>query len=277
MLIVTPRLIKRAAIVGRLFYHTAQCLLAQINPILPKDSDEARAVQQHHAHQVCGIVAHTRDRGVASVSIRSLAIVAEVLTDRAEQRECVDILENIDKATGWKLGAVVKNLKRVWGWEKQNSISGLAAQFLPAPQATNNNNGGNNGNNPSSSSNTTTTTAPASHTMSAAPSPSERSASLASITNQPTPAADRANSISGGGGSRSGSIAGQMIPGLAQAQAHGPAHAQGQPPPVAAPRPVRLSVNPLSFADFSLPNHPYQNWYEPPSRSSSYKSSQGLL
>ncbi|KAK8043054.1 hypothetical protein PG994_013537 [Apiospora phragmitis] len=68
-----------------------------------------------------------------------------------------------------------------------------------------------------------------------------------------------------------------MMPGLAQAQAHGPAHAQGQPPPVAAPRPVRLSVNPLSFADFSLPNHPYQNWYEPPSRSSSYKSSQGLL
>ncbi|KAK7957860.1 C6 zinc finger domain-containing protein [Apiospora saccharicola] len=249
-------LIKRAAIVGRLFYHTAQCLLAQINPILPKDSDEARAV--------CGIVAHTRDRGVASVSIRSLAIVAEVLTDRAEQRECVDILENIDKATGWKLGSVVKNLKRVWGWEKQNNISGLAAQFLPAPQ-----NGGGNGN-PSSN----TTTAPASHTMSAAPSPSERSASLANITNQSTPAADRANSISGGG---SGSNAGQMIPGLAQAQAHGPAHAQGQPPPVAAPRPVRLSVNPLSFADFSLPNHPYQNWYEPPSRSSSYKSSQGLL
>ncbi|KAK8043055.1 hypothetical protein PG994_013538, partial [Apiospora phragmitis] len=158
-------LIKRAAIVGRLFYHTAQCLLAQINPILPKDSDEARAVQQHHAHQVCGIVAHTRDRGVASVSIRSLAIVAEVLTDRAEQRECVDILENIDKATGWKLAAVVKNLKRVWGWEKQNSISGLAAQFLPAPNPSNNNN------TPS----TSTTTAPSSHTMSAAPSPSDRS------------------------------------------------------------------------------------------------------
>ncbi|KAK7926685.1 C6 zinc finger domain-containing protein [Apiospora marii] len=267
-------LIKRAAIVGRLFYHTAQCLLAQINPILPKDSEEARAVQQHHAHQVCGIVAHTRDRGVASVSIRSLAIVAEVLTDRAEQRECVDILENIDKATGWKLGAVVKNLKRVWGWEKQNSISGLAATFLPAPAPSSSSNingsGGVSGNNNNGNPSTTTTTAPASHTMSAAPSPSERSVSLANITNQPTPAAERANSISG-------SNAGQMIPGLAQAQAHGPAHAQGQPPPVAAPRPVRLSVNPLSFADFSLPNHPYQNWYEPPSRSSSYKTSQGLL
>lgn len=43
---------------------------------------------------------------------------------------------------------------------------------------------------------------------------------------------------------------------------------------VAAPRPVH--VNPLNFADFSLPNHPYQNWYEPPNRSNTYNS-QGLL
>ncbi|KAK7996553.1 hypothetical protein PG989_004593 [Apiospora arundinis] len=257
-------LIKRAAIVGRLFYHTAQCLLAQINPILPKDSDEARAVQQHHAHQVCGIVAHTRDRGVASVSIRSLAIVAEVLTDRAEQRECVDILENIDKATGWKLAAVVKNLKRVWGWEKMNSISGLAAQFLPGPNNSNNNTNTTTTNN----TNANTPLPTASHITAVRPPSPPPPAAAAAPEQQPQ---QRASSISGGGGS------GQMMPGLAQAQAHGPAHAQGQPPPVAAPRPVRLSVNPLSFADFSLPNHPYQNWYEPPSRSSSYKSSQGLL
>ncbi|KAK8105078.1 C6 zinc finger domain-containing protein [Apiospora kogelbergensis] len=238
-------LIKRAAIVGRLFYHTAQCLLAQINPILGKDSEEARAVQQHHAHQVCGIVAHTRDRGVASVSIRSLAIVAEVLTDRAEQRECVDILECIDKATGWKLAAVVKNLKRrrrarrpvPAGAQQQHRRGGAAAPPLSAAAT---------------------------------------GASLAARVPSPplTAPADRASSMSGQG---SVGGAGQMMPGLAQAQAHGPAHAQGQPPPVAAPRPVRLSVNPLSFADFSLPNHPYQNWYEPPSRSSSYKPSQGLL
>ncbi|OTB10028.1 hypothetical protein K445DRAFT_71093 [Daldinia sp. EC12] len=182
-------LIKRAAIVGRLYYHTAQCLLAQINPILPKNSEEARRVQQHHAHQVCGIVAHTKDRGVASVSIRSLAIVAEILTDLAEQQEVVSILEKIDHETGWKLAGVIQGLKKSWGWEKMGQ-KGLVAQFLPR--------------------------------------------------------------------------AGSVIPNVPQSGSQ----------QLAAPRPMH--VNPLSFADFSLPNHPYQNWYEPPSRSNAY-SSQGLL
>ncbi|KAI0131784.1 hypothetical protein BJ170DRAFT_577299 [Xylariales sp. AK1849] len=195
-------LIKRAAVVGRLYYHTAQCLLAQINPILAKHSEESRAVQQHHAHQVCGIVAHTKDRGVASVSIRSLAIVAEALTNLQEQQEVIAVMERIEEETGWRLGSVVKNLKRVWGWEKMGG-TGLAAQFLAhgGPQ-------------------------------------------------QPTQTTTPPN---------------QMMPGMIQAQQT-----------VVAPRPIR-NINPLSFADFSLPNHPYQNWYEPPSRSNSYASSQTFL
>ncbi|KAI5861575.1 hypothetical protein GGS23DRAFT_140099 [Durotheca rogersii] len=218
-------LIKRAAVVGRLYYHTAQCLLAQINPLLPRDSEEARRVQQHHAHQVCGIVAHTKDRGVASVSIRSLAIVAEILTDAAEQREVVATLEKIDRETGWKLGGVVRGLKKSWGWEKMDP-TGLAAQFLP--RAGNGNNSG----------------------------------VVAKL--QPPP---RAQS--------------QMESARAAARA---TTATSAPPPqhvvsagsqqLAAPRPIH--VNPLSFADFSLPNHPYQNWYEPPSRSNAYHS-QGIL
>lgn len=28
--------------------------------------------------------------------------------------------------------------------------------------------------------------------------------------------------------------------------------------------------NPLSLADFSLPDHPYKNWYEPPNRISEF-------
>lgn len=202
----------------------SQCLLAQINPILPKDSEEARASQLHHAHQVCGIVTHTDDRGVASVSIRSLAIVAEVLTDRAEQDEVVATLEKIDRETGWKLGAVVKNLERVWGWGEKTGAMGLAAQFLsgPGPQAT------------------TTTTMQQRH--------KEKSHTQHQQTSTPPgPAA-------------------QLMP--------GPAQAQGPKPPVAAPRPIRLSGNPLNCADFSLPNHPYQNWYEPPSRSNTYNSSE---
>lgn len=40
-----------------------------------------------HAHQICGITAHVKDRGVASVALRSMAIAAEVLVVREEQEE----------------------------------------------------------------------------------------------------------------------------------------------------------------------------------------------
>ncbi|KAI1134807.1 hypothetical protein F5Y05DRAFT_200827 [Hypoxylon sp. FL0543] len=212
-------LIKRAAIVGRLYYHTAQCLLAQINPILPKDSEEARGIQQHHAHQVCGIVAHTTDRGVASVSIRSLAIVAEILTDPAEQQEVVSLLEKIDHETGWKLAGIVQNLKKNWGWEKMGQ-KGLTAQFLPR-----------------ASTGHKTTTGLSKHQQRMEP---------IQMPQTSTPPQQ------------------QMMPTVSQSG----------PQPLAAPRPMH--VNPLSFADFSLPNHPYQNWYEPPSRSNAYNS-HGLI
>lgn len=104
---------------GRLFYHTAMCLLAQINPLKPPhhDDDEIRTVQLHHAHQVCGIVAHTKDHGVASVAIRSLAIAGSVLSEPPEQHEVLDILTRIYRHTGWNLKRVHSELKRAWGWE----------------------------------------------------------------------------------------------------------------------------------------------------------------
>uniref|UniRef100_L2FRF3 C6 zinc finger domain-containing protein n=1 Tax=Colletotrichum fructicola (strain Nara gc5) TaxID=1213859 RepID=L2FRF3_COLFN len=164
-----PQRLVRSSNAARLFYHTAQCLLAQTNPMEPgKASEEMRALQLHHAHQVCGIVAHTKDRGVASVAIRSLAIASAVLTDPREQEEVLEILDKIHTASGWRLGKIHSELKKSWGW--------------PSPAG---------GNTP--------------------------------VMAHPDP---RGGSSGGGG----------------------------------------------NFADFSLPNHPYQNWYEPPNRSNSYSS-----
>lgn len=139
---LTPiRLIKRAAIVGRLFYHTAMCLLAQINPLKHPhhDDDETRTVQLHHAHQVCGIVAHTQDQGVSTVAIRSLAVVGCVLTDHRQQDEVLAILDRIYHNTGWNLKKVVSELRKAWGWDPPDgtlagggSLPGGGAT-LPAP------------------------------------------------------------------------------------------------------------------------------------------------
>lgn len=133
------RLIKRSAIVGRLFYHTAMCLLAQINPLKPpvqhgRDDDEIRTVQLHHAHQVCGIVAHTKDHGVASVAIRSLAIAGSVLTEPREQYEVLDILKSIHHRTGWNLKRVESELKRAWGWEPPEPL-GMGGSSGPGSAA----------------------------------------------------------------------------------------------------------------------------------------------
>jgi hypothetical protein len=186
------RLIKRATIVGRLFYHTAMCLLPQINPLMPKGSEEMHTMQLSHAHQICGITAHVKDRGVASVALRSLAIAAECLVVRREQEEVLEIFDKIRKETGWKVGFLHKELKAKWGWQHEDT----AQQQMAAQQ----------------------------------------------------------NSLA------------QFFPTTTQA----PAQTTSLPPapPQAPPRPMPSGIlNPLlKTADFSLPNHPYQQYYQPPNQ-----------
>lgn len=217
-----PRLVKRAATIGRLFYHTAQCVLAQTNPMEPtKVSEEMRVLQLHHAHQVCGIVAHCRDRGVGSVAIRSLAVAGSVLTNPREQEEVLHILRHIHQDSGWHLGTVIDELKKTWGWVPDEDI--LQSQ-APGPSQLG--------------------------MVSAAPETRAPVATIGAMGSRLFDGASASGQASGFGGDGSSHVA-------------------------AAPAPAQGSiskVNPLSFADFSLPNHPYQNWYEPPNRTSSYAS-----
>ena len=145
-----------------------------------------------HAHQICGIAAHVKDRGVASVALRSLAIAAECLIDRREQEEVLEIFEKIRKETGWKVGFLHKELKEKWGWAHEEAAQ---QQQIAAQQQS----------------------------------------SLANFfpTTSQTPATS--------------------LP---------PA------PPPAQPRPMPSGIlNPLlKTADFSLPNHPYQQYYQPPNQ-----------
>lgn len=56
-------LIKRTAIVARLFYHTAMLLLSQINPYFSVGvPGEMADLQSRHAQMICGIAAHVKDR-----------------------------------------------------------------------------------------------------------------------------------------------------------------------------------------------------------------------
>jgi hypothetical protein len=173
-------------------------LIPQIHPLLSKDSEEMHAMQLNHSHQICGIVAHVKDRGVASVAIRSLGIAAEVLVDRREQEEVLQILHRIKKETGWNIGFLHDELKEKWGWPNEE----MAQQQMLAQQS-------------SLSQFFPSTTA-----------------GLANLTAQTT-----------------------SLPPI--------------PPVPQQPRPQIPGgiLNPLlRTADFSLPNHPYQNHYQPPNQ-----------
>lgn len=120
--------IKRTTIVGRLFWHTALVLLASVhplapwsltNPTSPSDPQIASDMAQtrlHHSRQICGIVKHAKDRGVASVAIRCLAIAGEHLHIRREQEEVLEIFERINKEAGWRVAFINDELKEKWGW-----------------------------------------------------------------------------------------------------------------------------------------------------------------
>jgi hypothetical protein len=111
-------LVKRTSIVARLFYHTCLVLLAQINPLQGPNEPEMWTMLEQNSKFICGISAHVKDRGVASVALRSLAIAGECLTDRREQEEVLQIFDKIRQETGWRVGFVNTELKQKWGWDK---------------------------------------------------------------------------------------------------------------------------------------------------------------
>ncbi|KAK7554356.1 hypothetical protein IWX50DRAFT_561402 [Phyllosticta citricarpa] len=195
-------LIKRTTIVARLFYHTALCLLAQTHPALSRETDEMRELMVRNSQLICGIVAHVKDRGVASVALRSLAIAAECLATRREQEEVLQILDKIRQETGWRVGFINTELKKQWGWQDDLSLSSPASmQFQGAVQPQ-------------------ITTIPMS--LPSAPAPPPSAGSVSSSTSN---------------GSR--------------------------------PRLPSGILNPmLTAADFSLPQHPYQNYYVAPNLTS---------
>jgi len=82
------------------------------------------------------LVSLTFFRGVASASIRCLAIAGEFLTVRREQEEVIEIFEKIQKETGWRVTFIHDHLKEKWGWNNQeyNMINGTAggvSAFFP--------------------------------------------------------------------------------------------------------------------------------------------------
>jgi hypothetical protein len=131
--------IKRTTIIARLFFHTAMALLGSVHPLAsmqPEIEGEMHEMRLHHSRQVCGIVAHVKDRGVASASIRCLAAAGENLTDRREQEEVLQIFDRIKQETGWRVDFIHDDLRERWGWTSTaadyDSVSNASTYYAPS-------------------------------------------------------------------------------------------------------------------------------------------------
>ncbi|CAK7266238.1 hypothetical protein SEPCBS57363_001994 [Sporothrix epigloea] len=285
-------LVKRTAIIGRLFYHTAMILLHQINPDEPQDSKANQTAQHHHAHQVCGIIAHTKNRGTVTVAIRSLAVAAHVLRDPREQDEVVSLFEKIATETGWRITRIYTELQQAWGHvirdTSGNKMPSAAAKArstspfamippsldLPPPTSMLLHGYGD-----SKESGSTSYGGPTpSFSNFGGTLPHKTSASLdITASSMPTTSINGNRSLSSGPGRKDSlyhypphqlQAANSVVSSTGTMASVEPidslsAHSSPSPMPL-EPRRLLHMVNPLMHADFSFPDHPYKAFYKPP-------------
>lgn len=222
-------LIKRASVIARLFYHTSLVLLAQTNPVHAPTDPEMRAILEQNSKFICGISAHVKDRGVASVALRSLAIAAECLNERREQEEVLQIFDKIRQETGWRVGFVNTELRQKWGWDTPQ-----AAEQQQQQQQVVVNTHVQNGN-----------TAYQEQAQAQAQQQAHQQAQQQAQQAQQAQEAQQA-----------------QIAAAAAAQQMAPTPVPPQPAPIRT-RPPPGFRNPLLVADFNMPQHPYQPHYVP--------------
>ncbi|OQE07279.1 hypothetical protein PENVUL_c014G08142 [Penicillium vulpinum] len=122
-------LVNRSAVVSRLFYHASRIMLAKTHPFQSQFNDDMRKMKCSHAHEICGLVARTTDRGVANISLYFLVLAAECLETREAQEEVLGIFDTITQVTGSSAEPIKNDLKRIWSWADAHPPTVTPAQM----------------------------------------------------------------------------------------------------------------------------------------------------
>ena len=85
-------------------------------------SKEHNDLKLSSAATICGIMAHTKDRAVASVGLPALAVAAECLTGQDQQDEVLILLDHIRRATGWQILNLEDDLMTLWKRDRGSSF-----------------------------------------------------------------------------------------------------------------------------------------------------------
>ncbi|KAK1585498.1 fungal-specific transcription factor domain-containing protein [Colletotrichum navitas] len=103
-----------AAISGNQLYHTASLLMLQNRPASLRLSPKPRSALWH-ARQICGISMTNHHHGAWTNSIQPLWIAGRCMSHPAEHRAILELLEKIERESGWGTKWRADDLKDFWG------------------------------------------------------------------------------------------------------------------------------------------------------------------
>ncbi|KAL0930613.1 uncharacterized protein CTRU02_214688 [Colletotrichum truncatum] len=103
-----------AAISGNQLYHTASLLMLQNRPASLRLSPRPRSALWH-ARQICGISMTNHHHGAWTNSVQPLWIAGRCMSHPAEHRAILQLLEKIEKESGWGTKWRADDLKEFWG------------------------------------------------------------------------------------------------------------------------------------------------------------------
>ncbi|PQE08086.1 c6 transcription factor protein [Rutstroemia sp. NJR-2017a BVV2] len=102
------------AVSGNQLYHTATLLLLQEKPPGLKTQRKQKSIFWH-ARQICAISESNTHHGAWTNSIQPIWIAGKVMSHRSEHRAILNILERIQRETGWVTTWRREDLKSWWG------------------------------------------------------------------------------------------------------------------------------------------------------------------
>lgn len=103
-----------AAISGNQLYHTASILMLQHKPPSMNLTPKPRSIFWH-ARQACAISISNHHHGAWTNSIQPLWIAGQWMSHPSEQKAILQLLERIEKETGWGTKWRAEDLKEFWG------------------------------------------------------------------------------------------------------------------------------------------------------------------
>lgn len=103
-----------AAISGNQLYHTASVLMLQNQPANVKLTPKPKSILWH-ARRICGISISNDHHGAWTNAVQPLWVAGRCMSHPAEHKAILDILERIEKESGWGTKWRQEDLKTFWG------------------------------------------------------------------------------------------------------------------------------------------------------------------